>query len=279
MSYLYEALVRKEKELKKIISETEEALKNVPEANLRITNKGGKRHYYLTEKRNNKEKVDVSKDSEKKRYNNGVYISAANEVLAYRAAQRDYDKKIYLKSLSELKNIQRLLVQYEPYSLQDIYEKMNTYRKEMVKPRVDSDIMLIEKWSKIDYEKKPFKDAAVEIYTERGERVRSKTEKIIADKLYMRGIPYKYECPLLLEGFGKIYPDFTILSVKKRQEYIWEHFGMMDNSEYISKALSKIDLYQKNGYFPGHNLIISHETSASPINTKIIDELIEMYIM
>ena len=104
-------------------------------------------------------------------------------------------------------------------------------------------------------------------------------EKIIADKLYMLGIPYKYECPITLKGFGKIYPDFTILCVKKRQEYIWEHFGMMDNQEYVTKALNKIDMYEKNGYFPGHNLIISHETSLTPINTKIIDELIKVYIL
>ena len=277
MSYLYEALIRKENELKRIINETEEALKIAPQGNLRIANRGNKRHYYLAEK------SDLIKnecnDKSKMPYNNGTYINSRNEQLAHKIAQRDYDKKLYDKSQAELKNIQRLLNQYTPDNLQKVFESMNEYRKDIVTPRILSDEMVIEEWRKMDYDGKPFKEDALEIYAERGERVRSKTEKIIADKLYMLGIPYKYECPITLKGFGKIYPDFTILCVKKRQEYIWEHFGMMDNQEYVTKALNKIDMYEKNGYFPGHNLIISHETSLSPINTKIIDELIKVYIL
>lgn len=284
MSYLQEALLKKEKELTKIIAETEEALKDAPKGNLRIDNSGNKKHYYLKEKRGDEKKSDdksvsVATSKGKKTYANGNYISVKDEQLAHKIAQRDYDKKLYDKSLAELKNIQRLLNQYTPDNLQKVFESMNEYRKDIVTPRILSDEMVIEEWSKMDYDGKPFKEDALEIYAERGERVRSKTEKIIADKLYMLGIPYKYECPLTLKGFGKIYPDFTILCVKKRQEYIWEHFGMMDNQEYVTKALNKIDMYEKNGYFPGHNLIISHETSLTPINTKIIDELIKVYIL
>ena len=50
-----------------------------------------------------------------------------------------------------------------------------------------------------------------EIYTERGERVRSKSEKIIADKLFLQNIPYHYERPIYLKGFGMVYPDFCCL--------------------------------------------------------------------
>lgn len=53
---------------------------------------------------------------------------------------------------------------------------------------------------------------------ETDERVRSKSEVIIADILNQEGIPYRYECPLQLKGWGKVYPDFTVLSERERPE-------------------------------------------------------------
>lgn len=51
------------------------------------------------------------------------------------------------------------------------------------------------------------------------ERVRSKSEKILADYFYRRKIPYKYECPLTLKGVGTVYPDFTFLSPKTKKKF------------------------------------------------------------
>jgi len=72
---------------------------------------------------------------------------------------------------------------------------------------------------------------APELYTAKGERVRSKSEIIIADSLMRAGVPYRYEFPIILNGYGKIYPDFTVLNVGLRKELYWEHLGMMDDSE------------------------------------------------
>ena len=80
-----------------------------------------------------------------------------------------------------------------------------------------------------------------EIYSERGERVRSKSEKIIADKLYRNGIPYKYEKPLVLKGLGKIHPDFEILNKRTRKEYFLEHLGKMDDIGYVKKNMRRIN--------------------------------------
>lgn len=55
------------------------------------------------------------------------------------------------------------------------------------------------------------------ILTDRGERVRSKTEKIMADYFYRKGIEYKYEQPIYLKGLGTVYPDF---SGRKTDSYI-----------------------------------------------------------
>ena len=47
---------------------------------------------------------------------------------------------------------------------------------------------------------------------QKNERVRSKSEKIIADMLYHKNIPYKYECPINLKAVS-----YTHLDVYKRQ--------------------------------------------------------------
>lgn len=52
--------------------------------------------------------------------------------------------------------------------------------------------------------------------------MRSKSEVIIADLLNKEGIPYRYEFPLYLKEFNTVYPDFTILNVRKRKEIYWE---------------------------------------------------------
>lgn len=70
-----------------------------------------------------------------------------------------------------------------------------------------------------EYTGKQFREGEPVILTNRGERVRSKSEKIIADCFFRKGIPYKYECPLYLKGLGIIYPDFTILSKKQDRKF------------------------------------------------------------
>ena len=116
------------------------------------------------------------------------------------------------------------------------------------------------------------------ILSERGERVRSKSEKILADFFYRRNILYKYEKPLNLKGFGTVYPDFTFLSKKTGQEIYWEHEGMMDKPEYARSAVRKIESYQKNEIYTGDRLILTFETEQSVLNTGVIEGLVKRYL-
>ena len=111
------------------------------------------------------------------------------------------------------------------------------------------------------------------------ERVRSKSELIFADMLSKGGVPYRYEYPMYLRGMGKIYPDFTVLNVKKRKEMFWEHFGMMDDPTYVESAIKKIATYEQNGIFPGENLIMTFETRKNSINQRLVKGLIEHYLL
>lgn len=74
---------------------------------------------------------------------------------------------------------------------------------------------LLMEWYKEEY---LGKEGMPVILTEKGERVRSKSEKILADYFYRKNILYKYEKPLYLKGYGTVYPDFTFLSRKAGEE-------------------------------------------------------------
>ena len=181
-------------------------------------------------------------------------------------------------------------VKYEFDETLKAYDKISDKKKIFVEPYTMPNEMYAEKWqaeqnklkeqnmSKVS-EKFIFTDKDNEILTEQGEAVRSKSEKIIADKLYMKGIPYVYEQPLYLKGYGYVVPDFKILNVRTRKEYYLEHFGMMDDSEYSRKALRKIETFQKNNIFPGDNLLMTFETSDGPLNTRILEELVKKYLV
>lgn len=91
--------------------------------------------------------------------------------------------------------------------------------------------------------------------------------------LYIEKIAYRYECELKL-GNVILYPDFTILHPMTGEEIYWEHFGMMDTQEYRKNAADKINLYVKNGIYPGVRLITTYETQEQPLDTTIVQKLI-----
>ena len=121
---------------------------------------------------------------------------------------------------------------------------------------------------------KDFAEGQAEIYTEKKERVRAKAEKIIADMLYHKNIPYKYECPINLKGLGMIYPDFTCLRLADRKTILWEHLGMMTDPIYCQKAMKKIDIYAKNGFIQGRDIIYTFESEKYSLNTMSVENLI-----
>ena len=81
-----------------------------------------------------------------------------------------------------------------------------------------------------------------------------------------------------MDGYGIIYPDFTLLSPKTGKEIYWEHEGMMDNQEYARKAVQKIESYQMNDIYPNDRLILTFETKQCVLNSKIIENLTARYL-
>ena len=263
MESIKEILEERQNYLLQWKSEKEKALSLAPEGSLRICNSGKRTQFYQ-----NLKSTDCS----------DRYINGKEFPLVKSLAQKDYDSKVLHAIDRELSVIKKFSDTYFAARSEQVYGKLHKERQKLVKPIEESEEEFVHQWQKVVYEGKGFQEDAPEIYTMRGERVRSKSELIIADLLNREGIPYRYEYPIYLNGYGRVYPDFNVLNVKSRKEWYWEHLGMMDDLGYVEKALRKLSTYESNGFFPGDGLILTYETKSMPINQKQILRLIQQYL-
>lgn len=196
----------------------------------------------------------------------------------------DYAQKEYyadlLKVLKKRHSVlSEALGRLEKADPEKVYQSMSENRKRLVVPEFLPDNEFVELWSSVRYGGKRFREDMPEHYTAKGERVRSKSEGDIADRCYYRGVYYRYEYPWTLSTAGVWFPDFTMVNVRTRKVYIWEHFGMEDDPDYAIRALRKLRIYQQNGIWPGEQLIITHETADRPLNIRDIDAIIDHYLV
>lgn len=111
-----------------------------------------------------------------------------------------------------------------------------------------------------------------------GKRVRSKSEGNIVDCLEARNIPFQYEYPINIDGVC-FHPDFRVLRIRDRQIIYWEHWGSMDDPEYVADQLNRLEEYKKVGIELGKNLFVTMESSLYPLNVKMINDFIDSYLI
>ncbi|WP_407442237.1 hypothetical protein [Fibrobacter sp.] len=285
-------LQAKAEELFAAIENKKRNLNNAPEGRLRIAErKTGAYFFHVTESSSQW----------------GDYLARTESKAIAQLAQKEYDRAVLAEMQRELNAINRFLKSYHPTELHKIYSGMTEIRKSYVRPIYLPDEVYAERWLSVKYTGKAFATDAPQLFTSRGERVRSKSEVIIADTLVRLGIPYRYEFPHELkvccrardydsrggEDCGKrnrngsrrgrisavFYPDFTCLNLRTRREFIWEHFGLMSDSEYAANASEKLETYCDNGIFPGDGLLITMETQERPLNPATAEAIAKKYLL
>lgn len=170
---------------------------------------------------------------------NGKYIKAGERDVAESLVKREYNEKCLNEIEKEIRALEKMLKTCNSENLENVISKLAPVKQTMVMPLV------------LPRE----------------------------DFIKLMGIPYIYELPLHLDGLGYIKPDFTALNPDTREECVWEHFGMMENPEYASKAMNKLNVYARNGYTVGDNLIITMEGQTQPLNTRNLDKVIRKNLM
>ncbi len=268
LSYWNEAMLQKlsvrEKMLAQELWKLEKDLEAAPSGRLKVLDKKTYYQYYFESKPGHEKPK---------------YIPNSNIKFAESLAQRDYDKKllkIIRAELDYISNYKEFLVQNDP---KNIYEQMHPGRKAVINPFIEPDDSFIENWRLQSYTRMGFEEGLEEFYSNAGVRVRSKSEVMIANMLEYYDIPYRYEYPIVLKGVGNARPDFLCLNKRTREEFYWEHFGMMDNVGYANRNVKKINDYEQNKYYPGENMIMTFETSLHPLSSKTIKDKISKYLL
>ncbi len=270
-SQLQQQLYERVAHLNAVLDLKLKALKKAPEGSLRISSCRGVIQYYHRQ---------TPEDS------SGTYITAANQDLAQKLAQKDYNRHLVKSLKKEIRLLQTTLTQLQKMEKSQeaahvLIKSFHPLRQELIIPATLSNEQYAAAWLAQKYKGRSFATDTPPLLTSKGEHVRSKSEMLIADTLARMGVPYHYEYPLTLNDNGHTFtmnPDFLCLNLRTRQEYIWEHFGMMDDAAYSTKTVKKLRTYAQNGIYPGHNLITTAETTELPLNTRYLEKIITQYL-
>lgn len=245
----------------------EQALEKLPEGKLTCVRNGRKGEYA-------KWYVNTGKGR--------VYLPKTERVLAQQLALR----RLYTVHLNRLRHELELLNNYESFHKDNVYsnEINNLISQEspyyaLLKNSVDSSRdkdTPIKVWQETKYNANVVHPEHLQHKSLNGERLRSKSEVIIANALYMNQVPYRYECELVL-GEVTVYPDFTILHPDTLEVYYWEHFGMMSQVAYREKTVQKLKLYGEHQIFPFHQMITTYESESVTLDSEMIQKIINLY--
>lgn len=263
MNGLRKLLLEEQFRLENVMKEVKVRLETAPQGRLRLSKSHNHVQYYRCVAENK----------------SGDYISKDNSVMAQQLAQKSYDEKVFRLAEKRVSQIRRITKDYTDDELEKIYLKEHIERQKLIEPIEPIWEQKISEWLSAEYKGKGFQEGTPVILTEKGERVRSKSEKIMADYFFRHRIEYKYECPLYLKGFGTIYPDFTFLSKESEKEIYWEHQGKVDDPNYARNMVRKINAYENNGIFQGERLILTYETEQTILNTGKIEQLVKRYLV
>ena len=264
-------------ELQKLLFTKKKSYEKAPQGRIRISQKGGHPEYYLVTERGSLR---------------GKYLPHSQKTLARQLAQKDYDARLIKLLQKEISALQNYMKQTcNGRAIPELYDSLCPARRSLITPAILTNEQYAVRWQDVSWTGRPFASDAPYICTARGERVRSKSEVIIADTLFRYNIPYRYEFPITLKrsnsadirrDFGSsitLYPDFLCLNTRTRTEFYWEHFGLMDSTEYSNNAAGKLRLYTENGILAGRNLIITMETQTEPPSIKALEKLIEEFLL
>ena len=205
------------------------------------------------------------------------YVRNQNQFTYLRKKDRDIAEKLFAKEIilkriglleKELKTVDAYLCNCvkdeEFYSIQTVSSALTLSEQLSNKAK---------KWMEEPYDSNQYMRNKCTRKTLSGHYVRSKSEEMIDMELSNNGIPFRYECALIL-GNRKIYPDFTLWKPSTGELRYYEHFGMMDDAHYRKKFQEKIDEYCKHGIYPGVNLYVSFETGDNSLDMFKVHDLV-----
>lgn len=264
MNHYETALLSHQEKLRTVLEQLERnqsTYRSLPDFRVRVCSSNGSPQYHLT---NSKAGYDQ-------------YAGKKQRDLVGRIVQKEYEEKLSHEIQKQLSLVDRFLKEFDPQCFSSVYNQLPAGKQILVAPVEETDEEFVRRWYMEHPGGKNKEYADGDILTERGERVRSKSEKIIADLLAKYNVPYAYETEIRLRPGYVAHPDFTILNRGTRKTIYWEHFGKLDDAEYTFKNLRRLNDYDRSGYELGEDLIVTMESKRDVIDVRAVEEKILKY--
>ena len=173
--------------------------------------------------------------------------------------------------------------------INEVFQALPEPLKTFIKPLSLSDDDYAQRWQEGNLVVKKKRIHAEDDYhkykTMRGDYVGSKSEAIIADRLFANNIPYHYEVAFtpeavddkskpIFDDYGRLigfeaigftpfdrdtlHPDFYVLNKRTRKAYYWEHLGRLNDPKYCMDNLNRFVRIIDAGYTIGEEILITH---------------------
>ena len=290
-------LKKTSEDIDRLVEEADSALFSLGEGKLYLKNSRGFPCYYYRDEDGRLE-----------------YVSHADERRIQELASAYYAKKLKAAAEREKKQIDScikiLKKDAEKSDVDAVFDRLPEAIKEKAKLTEITSEDYARKWQEsngIVKKRRTHKQDDYHKYkTLRGDYVASKSEVIIADRLFVKGIPYHYEIALapeavldeakpVFDNYGRfvgfesmgngpdsadtLHPDFFVLNKRTRKAYFWEHLGRMDDAQYCMKNFNRFMRILDAGYVIGEDLIVTHEDSRNPLRIEDIEKVIENYLV
>lgn len=264
MLKVYEEMKRGLEQMRGLADSFEKEMILLPPGSLSVIRKNSNQYYYYN--------CCIGGKKHKR------YLNPANK-FDQRLRKKLQRRRFLQRSLSILKTdisaLEQAMAKFIPYDPKRICSELAPAYQDIQK---DPGLWLpaepdLRRWEKEPYDRYTGHPDGLIHETSTGLLVRSKSESMIADALTLYGVPFRYEQVLILSG--KSYaPDFTLLHPLTRELFYWEHFGKMDEPEYLLRTGTKIMDYHQAGIRIGTNFIMTFEDQQNPLTMREIQNII-----
>lgn len=255
--------------IRTVIEETkgdlQSELKELPEGNLNILKRGDKRFFF---------QFIPAKGNRKKARSIGITKDTGTIMALIRKRYIEKALKVIDRDIRTLDIAIRHYLPFDEETLMKEYLEKNPG----LEPGIYHGIQLDEDWAD-DYRRQEdfYSDQLVHV-SPKGELMRSKGEVYIAARLDHFGIPYRYEASVPHPDVDRV-PDFTIRRPRDRKIIYWEHLGRTGDEDYMQGNEIKFLEYENADIVPWDNLIVTYDMKDGGIDAKIIDAMIQGWLL
>lgn len=229
------------------------------------------------------------------RKEDGVYVRrgiSRDKRLVETLARKEYLVKAVRIIEDDIRVMERAAQRYRPFDPQAVVGSLSATfrglpREAFYDPLADVVALSLDaaderriashrQWGEQPFASDGYREEGRTVLTSRGERMRSKAEVMIAEKLYEYGIPFRYEQALEVGG-TTFHPDFTFEGAGG-QEFYLEFCGMMDNPSYVAAHQRKKAEYEQAGIVPWENIVYLY-ASGNEMNMMRVDSIVRTQII